>query len=90
VSTTTKEKSSVKKAKTTEEFDRRFDAGEDIFDIADSVKISRPRLEIRQINVNLPDHMVETLDRHAGIIGISRQSLIKVWLHERLNEEEGS
>ena len=39
------------KAKTAEEFDRRFDAGEDIFDIADPVSVTRPGLEIKRLNL---------------------------------------
>jgi hypothetical protein len=77
------------KAKTAQEFDRRFDEGEDIFDLADidEESIRRPGLESQRINLNLPRHFLEKLDREAEIRGITRQSLIKTWLFDRL---EGS
>lgn len=72
------------KAKTAEEFDRRFDEGEDIFDIADPVSVTRPGLEIKRLNLDLPEHMLVKLDKEAALRGITRQSLIKVWLYEKL------
>jgi hypothetical protein len=62
------------RAKTAEEFDRRFDAGEDIFDLADPV--TRPGLEARRVNLDLPEHFLSKLDRQAALRGITRQSLI--------------
>lgn len=77
------------KAKTAEEFDRRFDEGEDIFDIAeiDPEKIKRPGLETKRINVDIPADVLKWLDAHATRRGVSRQSLIKVWLYERIQSE---
>jgi hypothetical protein len=72
------------KAKTAEEFDRRFDEGEDIFDIADPVAVKRPGLEIKRLNLDLPQHMMAKLDKQAALRGVTRQSLIKMWLYERL------
>jgi predicted DNA binding CopG/RHH family protein len=72
------------KAKTAEEFDQRFDAGEDIFDIADPASVTRPGLEIKRLNLDLPEHMLAKLDKEAALRGITRQSLIKVWLYEKL------
>jgi hypothetical protein len=74
------------KAKTAQEFDRRFDDGEDIFDLADVDEgdVRRPGLESQRINLDLPRHFLEKLDREAKIRGITRQSLIKTWLYERL------
>ena len=79
------------KAKTAEEFDRRFDEGEDIFDIAeiDPEKITRPGLETKRINVDIPADVLKWLDAHAARRGVSRQSLIKVWLYERIQSESG-
>ena len=77
------------KAKTAEEFDRRFDAGEDIFDIADPVSVTRPGLEIKRLNLDLPEHMLTKLDKQAALRGVTRQSLIKMWLYERLEAVSG-
>ena len=75
------------KALTTEEFDRRFDEGEDIFDLVEirSEDISRPGLETRRINIDLPIDFLVELDREAARRGITRQSLIKVWLYDHLH-----
>ena len=74
------------KAKTAQEFDRRFDEGEDVFDLADidHASIRRPGLESQRINLDLPRHFLEKLDQEAEIRGITRQSLIKTWLFDRL------
>jgi predicted DNA binding CopG/RHH family protein len=66
------------KAKTAEEFDRRFDQGEDIFDLADikPEDIKRPGLVYQRINIDVPAPMLERLDNQAAIRGITRQSLI--------------
>jgi predicted DNA binding CopG/RHH family protein len=77
------------KAKTAEEFDRRFDQGGDIFDLADikPEDIKRPGLAYQRINIDVPVPMLERLDSQAAIRGITRQSLIKTWLYERLTSE---
>lgn len=67
-----------------EEFDRKFDADEDIINDLDLSKASRPRLESKRVNVDFPEWMVVELDREAKRLGVSRQSVIKVWLSERL------
>jgi hypothetical protein len=77
------------KAKTAEEFDRRFDQGEDIFDLA-NIKpddIKRPGLEYQRINIDIPAPMLQRLDHQAALRGITRQGLIKTWLYERLTSE---
>lgn len=66
------------------EFDRKFDAGEEIFDDLDVSKMRRPHLEPKRVNVDFPEWMLVELDREAKRLGVSRQSVIKVWLSERL------
>jgi hypothetical protein len=67
------------------DFDKKFDDGvEDIIDDLDLSKMTRPGREPRRVNVDLPSWMVEALDREARRIGVTRQSIIKVWLAERL------
>ncbi len=66
------------------EFDRRFDDGEDITDLLDLAKARRPGLEPRRVNVDFPSWMVDSLDQEAGRLGVTRQSIIKLWIAERL------
>ena len=76
----------MSKAKTisAEEFDRRFDDGEDITEFLDLSRARRPGLEARRVNVDFPDWMVRRLDQHAQKRGVTRQALIKMWLADRL------
>jgi len=67
-----------------EEFDRRFDAGEDVTGDLDLDGLRRPALEQRRVNVDFPSWMIESLDREARRLGVTRQSIIKVWIAERL------
>lgn len=68
------------------DFDKRFDAGEDITKELDVSSARRPGLEQRRVNVDFPAWMVESLDREAKRMGVTRQSVIKVWIAERLEE----
>jgi hypothetical protein len=72
-----------------EDFDRRFDEGEDVSSDLDLAKRRRPALESRRVNVDLPSWMVDALDREAKRLGVTRQSVITMWLAERL-ERKGS
>ena len=66
------------------DLDKRFDAGEDISGELDLAKARRPNREQRRVNVDFPAWMVESLDREARRLGVTRQSIIKVWIAERL------
>jgi hypothetical protein len=66
------------------EFDRRFEEGESVLEALDLETARRPRLEARRVNVDFPLWMVEQLDREASRLGVTRQSIIKLWLAERL------
>ena len=66
------------------EFDRRFDDGESIIELLDVTAARRQRLEQKRVNVDFPIWMVEQLDQEANRLGVTRQSIIKVWLAERL------
>lgn len=68
----------------TEDFDRRFDDSEDITSTLDLDALRRPGLEARRVNVDFPSWVVESLDREARRLGVPRQSIIKVWIVERL------
>ncbi len=71
-----------------EEFDRAFDEafenGEDMTPFVDWSTMRRPGREVRRVNVDFPAGMVKSLDEEAGRIGVTRQSLIKMWLSDRL------
>ena len=66
------------------EFDRKFDSGEDITADLDLSAARRPGLRPRRVNVDFPSWMVESLDREAKRLGVTRQAVIKVWIAERL------
>ncbi len=68
-----------------EAFDQKFDEGqEDIIDDLDLSQLRRPSYEKRRVDVAFPVWMIEALDREALRLGVSRQSIIKVWIAERL------
>ncbi len=75
---------SAAKAISAEEFDRRFDDGEDMSDYLDWSSFRRPGLESKRVNLDMPQHMVAKLDVHAKSRGVTRQALIKMWLADRL------
>lgn len=66
------------------EFDRAFEAGEDVEPHVDWSRSRRPNVEVRRVNVDFPAWVVEGLDREARRLGVTRQSLIKTWIAERL------
>lgn len=67
-----------------ETFDKQFDEGADITASLDLSKAKRVLLEQKRVNVDFPTWMIDSLDREAGKLGVTRQSIIKVWLAERL------
>ncbi|MFM2391433.1 MAG: hypothetical protein RLZZ437_2988 [Pseudomonadota bacterium] len=69
---------------TAEELDEKFDNGEDISAYVDWSKMCRPSQEPRRVNVDFPAWVVQGLDREAGRLGVTRQSLIKMWIAEKL------
>ncbi|TDT43904.1 hypothetical protein DES49_0003 [Halospina denitrificans] len=71
-----------------EEFEEKFDADkEDVVDDLDLSTARRVNQEQKRINVDFPSWVVEALDREAARIGVTRQSIIKVWLVERLEAD---
>ncbi len=67
-----------------EELDKSFDEGKDISNVLDISTARRPKREQRRVNVDFPIWMIEKLDEEASRLGVTRQSIIKVWLAERL------
>ncbi|PPD34253.1 MAG: CopG family transcriptional regulator [Methylomonas sp.] len=69
-----------------EEFERQFDDDVDITAALDISKAKRVLQEQKRVNVDFPAWMIDSLDREAGMLGVTRQSIIKVWLAERLEK----
>jgi len=66
-------------------FDKKFDDNKsDIADDLDLSTIKRPNQKQRRVNVDFPTWMIDSLDKEASRLGVTRQSIIKVWLAERL------
>ena len=68
------------------EFDAKFAQGEDITEFLDLSKAKRPGHEQKRVNVDFPIWMIEALDHEAKRLGVTRESIIKVWLAERLEQ----
>ena len=69
------------------DFDKKFDQGEDITSELDLSKARRRNQEPKRINVDFPTWMIESLDREAKRLGVTRQSIIKVWIAEMLEHK---
>ena len=69
-----------------ERFDRKFDDGKDITGDLDVTRADRPLQAQRRVNVDFPTWMIDRLDKEARRLGVTRQSIIKIWLSERLEQ----
>lgn len=76
-----------------EEFDTKFDDGENVdehLDFSTAIKLKdmkKLKTQTKKVNVDFPEWVIESLDEEAKKIGVTRQSIIKVWIAERLKEE---
>ncbi len=70
------------------QFDKKFDSGEDITKYLDVSRAHRPEQEQRRVNVDFPIWMIQSLDKEAKRRGVPRQSIIKVWVAERLEKKK--
>ena len=68
------------------EFDKKFDENTNITEHLDLSKLRRPKQEQKRVNVHFPLWMINLLDREAKRLGVPRQSIIKVWVAERLEK----
>jgi len=67
------------------DFEKKFDENTaDIIDNLDLSTIKRPNQSQKRVNVDFPIWMIDSLDKEASRLGVTRQSIIKVWLAERL------
>jgi hypothetical protein len=68
------------------EFDKKFDEGKDISKYLDVSKARKTKQEQKRVNVDFPLWMINLLDKEAKRLGVPRQSIIKVWVSERLEK----
>ncbi len=68
------------------DFDTKFDEGRSVIEYLDLAKARRPVLEQKRVNVDFPIWMIHSLDKEARRLGVPRQSIIKIWLAERLEQ----
>ena len=68
------------------ELDKKFDSGEDITKFLDLSEARRPGQEQKRVNVDFPLWMIHRLDKEAKRLGVPRQSIIKIWIADRLKE----
>ncbi len=66
------------------DLDKRFDEGKDISRYLDMGRAKRINQDQRRVNVDFPAWMIHELDKEADRLGVTRQSIIKVWISERL------
>jgi hypothetical protein len=71
-------------------FEKRFDDDVDITALLDLHKAKRVMQEQKRVNVDFPIWMIDSLDREASKLGVTRQSVIKVWLAERLEATQSN
>ena len=70
------------------ELDKKFGEGKNIIKHLDLSKTIRPNQEQRRVNVDFPLWMIQSLDKEAKRLGVPRQSIIKIWLAERLHKSD--
>ena len=75
------------KSTTATKFDKKFDNGEDVTDFLDLQSIIKPSNEPKRVSVDFPTWMVKELDKVSKKLGVTRQSVIKVFISEKLKEE---
>ena len=66
------------------EFDKKFENGEDVVKYLEISRAIRPGQQQKRVNVDFPEWMVHSLDKEAKRLGVTRQSIIKIWIAERL------
>lgn len=67
-----------------ETMEKKFDQGGNVLDYFDTRNVRRPGRECKRVNVDFPEWMIASLDKEARRLGVTRQSIIKVWIAERL------
>ena len=71
------------------DFDKKFDDSQSVIDDLNLSKARRPEQEQKRVNVDFPVWMIQSLDKEARRLGVPRQSIIKLWIAERLEKLAG-
>lgn len=75
----------MKKTKA-KDFDAAFDRGEDVTKYLDKSKVRRVNSELKRVNIDFPIWVISSLDKEARRLGITRQSLVKMWIAEKFKD----
>jgi hypothetical protein len=70
------------------DLDKKFDDGDFILDQFDLNTIRKPMLDQKRVNIDFPVWVIQSLDEESRRLGVTRQSLIKVWIAEKLENKE--
>jgi len=76
----------MKKVKA-KDFDAAFDRGEDVTKYLDKSKVRRVNAELKRVNIDFPIWVISSLDKEARRLGITRQSLVKMWIAEKFKDD---
>ena len=68
------------------ELDKKFDEGKNVLEHLNLSKARRPNQGQKRVNVDFPLWMIQSLDKEAKRLGVPRQSIIKIWVAERLHK----
>jgi hypothetical protein len=71
------------------DLDKKFDNGEDITGFLELSEAKRPGQEKKRVNVDFPTWVIDRLDKEARRLNVPRQSLIKIWIAEKLEKNAG-
>jgi hypothetical protein len=69
------------------EFDELFDEGKDVINVLDLKKSTRPGQLQKRVNVDFPTWIIDSLDKEAKRLGVTRQSIIKVWIADHISKK---
>lgn len=72
------------------DFDAAFERGEDVTKYINKSKSRRPNEQLRRVNIDFPAWVIESLDKEARRLGVTRQSLVKMWIAQKVKEETAS
>lgn len=72
------------------EFDKIFEEGKDITNFLNLKKATRPGQLQKRVNVDFPSWIIDSLDKEARRLGVTRQSIIKVWIAEHLSKNKAA
>jgi hypothetical protein len=68
------------------DFDAAFDRGENVTQHLNKSKKRRVNAEMKRVNIDFPAWVVSSLDKEARRLGVTRQSLVKIWIVEKFEE----